>query len=155
MLWLLKKLKHKDYWIINRPKFVEIRNQVSCYQTILRVCVWCRYAIHFSPHIHIYHTQTHTLTHTLLFSINLFPEKRENAACFDGQYRQTSKEGFILSKRLQTRTYVTLVSMFRSPHQSSSFVIKISINKKQARLACVATKKRTRVFIICDLSVPL
>ncbi len=84
---------------------------------------------------------THTLTHTLLFSMNLFSEERENAACFDGQYRQTSKEGFILSKRLQTRTYVTLVSIFRSPHRSSSFDIKISINKKQARLACVAAKK--------------
>jgi hypothetical protein len=91
-------------------------------------------------------TPTHTLTHTLLFSMNPFSEKRENAACFDGQYRQTSKKGFILSKRLQTRTYVTLVSMFWSPLRSSSFDIKISINKKQAGLACVAKKKNQSIY---------
>jgi hypothetical protein len=139
--WLLKKLEHTECRIINRSKFVEIRSQVSCYQTILRVWV-CAVWLCYSPQISRPHTPpTHTLTHTLLFSINLFSEKRENPACFGGEYRQTSKEGFMLPKRLQARTYVTLVSMFRSPHRFSSFDIKISFIKKQARLACVAAKK--------------
>ncbi len=36
--------------------------------------------------------------------------------------------------------------MFRSPHRSSSFDIKISINEKQARLASVAAKKDQSIY---------